>query len=92
MNNTQKFTDLEMSSIQSIQQKYQEKLVQFGQLNISRISIESSIKELNAVEIRLKEEFLELQKEEQSLISELSSKYGNGQLNLKDGTFTPSNK
>lgn len=89
MQETKKFTAEEMESIRVVQQKYQEKLIQFGQVNINRISIENAIKELNLAENKLREEFVLLQSEEQSLISDLSAKYGDGHLNVKDGSFTP---
>lgn len=90
MNAPQKFSEEDIDSIKSLQSKYQEKLIFFGQLTLERLSIEQSIKNLNDVENKAKTEYLELQKEEESLIESLSSKYGDGTLNLKDGTFTPS--
>lgn len=92
MNNVIKFTDEEMESIKKLQQLYQEKLVMFGQINIERISIEEAIKSINESENKLREEYSQLQKDETKLISELSAKYGDGTLSLKDGTFTPQNK
>jgi len=91
MNNVIKFTNEEMESIKKLQESYQEKLIMFGQLNIERISIEQAIKELNETENKLREEYLQLQSDENKLISNLSSKYGDGSLSLKDGTFKPKN-
>ena len=91
MNNVIKFTNEEMESIKKLQQAYQEKVIVFGQLNIERISIEHAIKELNEAENKLREEYLQLQTDETKLLSDLSSKYGDGNLSLKDGTFTPKN-
>jgi len=91
MNNVIKFTNEEMESIRKLQQSYQEKVIVFGQLNIERMAIERSIKELNEAESKLREEYLQLQTDETKLLSDLSSKYGDGNLSLKDGTFTPKN-
>ena len=91
MNNVIKFTNEEMDSIRKLQQSYQEKVIVFGQLNIERMAIERSIKELNEAENKLREEYLQLQTDETKLLSDLSSKYGDGNLSLKDGTFTPKN-
>ncbi len=41
---------------------------------------------LNEAENKAREEYLELQKTEELLINSLTSKYGDGSLNLKDGT------
>ena len=80
--NIQKFTEEELNSIKSLQQKYQEKLISFGQLGIDRMSIEQAIKELNESENKLRLEYFTLQEEEKKLLETLSSKYGNGSLSL----------
>jgi len=90
--NTIKFTDEEINSIKTVQKSYEEKLILFGQLSLERIAIEDAIKQLNVAENSAREEYMNLQKEEQKLIETLSSKYGDGSLNLKDGTFVPSSK
>jgi len=86
----QKFSEKDIEAIKDLQSKYQEKLIYFGQLTLERLSIEQSIKNLNEAENTAKTEYLALQKEEEALIESLSSKYGDGTLNLKDGTFLPS--
>lgn len=90
--NSKKFSEDDINSIKTLQSKYQEKILYFGQLTLERLSIEQAIKNLNEEENKAKLEYLELQKEEEVLIETLSSKYGDGSLNLKDGTFTPSVK
>ena len=92
MNNTQKFSNEDIEAIKQLQDKYQEKFIQFGQLSIERFSIEESIKNLDKSETTLKEDFLKLQEEESKLIESLGVKYGDGVLSLKDGTFTSSSK
>lgn len=92
MNGPQRFADEDISAIKSLQSRYQDKILYFGQLSLERISIEQSIRRLNEDEEKAKSEYLELQKEEEKLIENLSLKYGDGVLNLKDGTFSPSPK
>ena len=88
-NNVIKFTDDELNEIKSLQDSYEKSLVFFGQLSLERMSIEESIKNLNEVEQKAKIDYLELQKKESTLLDKLSSKYGEGSLNIKDGTFIP---
>jgi hypothetical protein len=88
-NITKRFTDEEILSIKTLQQKYQDKLILFGQLNLERLAIEKAIKDLSEAETTARKEYADLQSEEEVLLESLSSKYGNGSLNLKDGTFTP---
>ena len=87
-----KFDQSELDKIKSLQDRYQESLIVFGRLNIDRLNLEESIKMLSEAESRAKEDFFKLQKEESDLVDSLSSKYGNGVLSLKDGTFSPDSK
>jgi len=62
MPDTLKFTDDEVNEIRFLQNKFQEKLLKFGQIQLETIELEDK----------------------------LTNKYGEGSLNLKEGTFTPS--
>ena len=86
-----KFSNEEIQEIKNIQQKYNEKMMMFSQLYIDKIAIEEDIANLQKIEKQTKEEYILLQKSEVDLLTKLTSKYGEGNLNLKDGTFTPKN-
>jgi hypothetical protein len=90
MNNNQiKFTPEELNEIKSLGEKYQNKLSQFGVLYLERLSIEAASKDLIEKEKKLKDDYNDIQKEEKIVIDKLTSKYGEGNLSLSDGTFTP---
>ena len=84
-----KFTDEELKSLNDLNQGYQTKQQQFGQLKVQRILLGQQIEALDETEIRLETEYSELQKSEQKLVAELNEKYGPGQLDPKTGVFTP---
>jgi hypothetical protein len=86
---TVKLTQSELDALRQIQDKYQEKLFLFGQLYVERIALEEKYKQLELTEIKTREEYVDLQKEEQNWLNTVSDKYGDGNLSLKDGTFTP---
>ena len=88
MSNTIKLQESEMQALYAIQNKYQEKVLQFGQFYLERMSLDERIKQLADVESKTKEEFLEIQKEEQQWMEQIANKYGDGNLSIKDGTFT----
>jgi len=83
MDNTIKFTEQEMVEIATLQDSYQEKIFALGQLQLDEIKN-------NRAEVLKK--WQELQAVEQKLINTLAEKYGDGSLNLKDGTFKPNLK
>lgn len=84
-----KFTDDEVSEIRFLQNKFQEKLIKFGQIHLETIELESRLDMLKNEQNRLKNEYIGLQTTEQELMNKLTAKYGDGSVNLKDGTFTP---
>jgi len=90
MPDTLKFTDDEINEIRSLQNKFQDKLIKFGQIQLEIIELEDRLTALKNEQLRLKNDYLSLQKTEQELMDKLTNKYGEGSLNLKEGTFTPS--
>lgn len=90
MPETLKFTDDEINEIRFLQNKFQDKLIKFGQIQLEIIELEDRLTALKNEQLRLKNDYLSLQKTEQELMDKLTNKYGEGSLNLKEGTFTPS--
>ncbi len=91
MNETIKMTNGELNEIRELQEKFEQKVFQFGQLYLKRIQSEQSIKDIGEQETRLKDEWRNLQKLENELIEKFLKKYGEGNLDLNKGVFV-SNK
>jgi hypothetical protein len=89
MPETIKLTEEEFKGVQEIQNKYNETVFKFGQFYLERLNLDEKIKNLVELEEKTKEELSLIQKEEQEWINKISSKYGDGSLSLKDGTFIP---
>jgi len=79
-----KMTENEIAEIKMLQEKFQQKLIQLGQLNLQRIQTLASI---TNQENKLKDEWEVLQKMENELVQKLLQKYGEGQLDVNNGTF-----
>lgn len=89
MSDVIKFTEEEMQEIAGLQAKYQQKILELGQVQLAKIDLEQSQKNLTERTEKILVEWKDLQKNEETLINTLASKYGNGSLNLRDGTFKP---
>jgi len=89
MSNQIKFSEQELAEIRMLQSKFQEKIFEFGRFRVERMGLLKMVKELEDREAKAEEEFGQLQKMEESLLERLTQKYGEGQLNLQDGTFIP---
>ena len=85
-----KFTDEELQSLQDLQNGYQERQANLGQLSVQRILLNQQIEALEARQVELESEYEAVQQEERDLVQKLNEKYGPGQLDPQTGVFTPS--
>jgi hypothetical protein len=81
MENT-KLTQEELQQLQEIQQQNQVLALELGNLELTKIQIESRYDELVEFHTQLKDKEKEIGKE-------LSEKYGNGTIDLEKGEFIP---
>tara|TARA_Y100001972_G_C7564365_1_gene283394 strand:+ start:482 stop:754 length:273 start_codon:yes stop_codon:yes gene_type:complete len=88
---TKKLEKLDLESIQKLQEKFSQCTTTLGLLEIDKRSLNN---QLILVEEETKKQFLELEsvrETEQELLKNLQEKYGEGQINIQDGTFTSNN-
>ncbi len=84
-----KFTDEELQSLQDLQNGYQEKQANLGQLSVQRILLNQQLEALEARQVELESEYEAVQQQERDLVQKLNEKYGPGQLDPQTGVFTP---
>ena len=77
-----KVTEEEINKVKSLQDKYTEIVARLGQLQLDKSRI-------NQLETELLENFKQLQKDEEYIVTEMNTKYGQGQLDVDSGLFTP---
>ena len=87
--NGMKFTDEELQSLQQLQNDYQEKQVNLGQLSVQRILLNQQLEALEARQVELESEYEGVQQQERDIVQKLNEKYGPGQLDPQTGVFTP---
>jgi hypothetical protein len=88
--NVIKFNDEEMQQIAELQAKYQQKIFDLGQNELAYIDTKQQLEDIENIKKQILEAWTDIQKEETALLKSLSDKYGDGVLNIKDGTFKPS--
>lgn len=84
-----KITEAELAEIKMLQGKFQEIIYKLGTLGIEKIELDRRVTEFVDNEKKLKDEWGSLQKLEQGLLDKIVKTYGEGNLNMSDGTFTP---
>jgi len=85
-----KFTEDELKSLADLQVKYNNVTNKFGQLAIAKLNIEKQTEALEEEEFKVHEELDDTRNEEQKILTEITEKYGPGQLDPQTGIFTPS--
>ena len=77
-----KFTEEELKSLGDLQQSYQRITNSYGQIALAKHNLEEQ-------EAAVKSEFENTRQQEQTLLNQITEKYGPGQLNPQTGVFTP---
>ena len=84
-----KFSEEELKSLQDLQNSYQQKQLQFGQLRVQRLLVQQQLDSIDDAEAKLEVEYGEVQETERALVKSLNDKYGPGNLDPATGVFTP---
>mgnify|MGYP001174831494 FL=1 len=84
-----KFSEEELKSLQDLQNSYQQKQLQFGQLEVQRLLVAQQLEQLDNAKAKLEVEYGEVQETERTLVQSLNEKYGPGNLDPTTGVFTP---
>ena len=85
-----KFTEDELKSLGDLQGKYNVVTNKFGQLAIAKLNFEKQQESIEEEEFKNTEELESVRAEEQTLLNDITEKYGPGQLDPQSGVFTPS--
>ena len=89
MSESIKFTEQELKKVNDLQGEYLNLQNSMGQLSISRIRLEQQLDEFDKAEDNIKQKFVETQTKEREFITTINKKYGDGNLDINTGVFTP---
>ena len=84
-----KFTEEEMKQINVLQQGYVNLQNALGQLSVNRIRLNQQFDDLDTAEENIKSQFTENQTKESNFVDGINKKYGDGNLDINTGVFTP---
>lgn len=89
MNEVKKLDEAELNTLTALRQRSQEKVMQFGEIEMEIIFLEGRIDEMLKMKETFKQELKTMQEEELKVSRDLEDKYGKGNLNLETGEFIP---
>ena len=84
-----KFTEEEMNTITAIQESYLKIQNNLGQVSVQKIRTEQQLNQIENSEETLTAQFREVQTKERKFVDSINGKYGDGNLDLATGVFTP---
>jgi len=90
MANPIKISPEEIQAINSLQTKYADITAKLGQLKIEQILLNSQVNRLAQLEQTFSNDYLTIQTEEIKFAEDVTKKYGQGEINIETGEFTPS--
>ena len=86
---TRKLDKEHLDEIQSLRESFATNANNLGSVALEQIAINRRMEFLNEEQNKLYGEFENLRKQEQELLEKMRERYGEGQINIADGTFTP---
>jgi len=89
MADAKKFSEDDMTKLKALQDRFNNIVLQFGQIDIEIIKNKTEFDRLTALKLKLEEDFKLLKAEEQAIAAELTKTYGPGLLDPRTGEFTP---
>ena len=87
-----KFTEEELAQVTDLQGTYLNLQNALGQISIGRIRLQQQLDDYDSAEDKVREQFVETQTKERDFISTINKKYGDGNLDINSGVFTPKPK
>lgn len=84
-----KLKEEELKAIEDIQVKNSEMLAAFGLLYLDKMRIDETIRAVATKEQKVQNDWVALRKREDDFIDNLVKTYGEGALDMKNGTFIP---
>jgi len=89
--NSKKLEKTDIEAITKMQSQFAEYTNTLGLLQIDEKTMNNQLLMIESQKNEIFTKIDESRKEEQELVQSLQEKYGQGQINLQDGTFTPNN-
>lgn len=86
---TRKLDKEHLDEIQALRDAFAKNSQTLGNIYLEEYSVKQRLEVLDSERIRYIQNFSELQKQEQELLEKLRDRYGDGEINIAQGTFTP---
>lgn len=86
---TRKLDKEHLDELQQLRDSFANNANSLGAIALEQIAIEKRAEFLKSEQTKFYDEFEKLRQSEKDLLDKMRERYGDGQINLADGTFTP---
>lgn len=86
---TRKLDKEHLDEIMELRDAFAKNSQTLGNIFLEEYSLKQRFDMLDAERVKYVQQFSELQKQEQTLLEKMRDRYGDGEINIAQGTFTP---
>jgi len=86
---TRKLDKEHLDEIQAMRDAFSANSQTLGNLYIEEFSLQQQLQQLIEQRTKFMKQFVDLRKQEEELLEKMRNRYGDGQINIAQGTFTP---
>jgi len=86
---TRKLDKEHLDEIQALRDSFAQNSQLLGNLYIEEFSLQQQLRQIDAQREEQMKRFVDLRKQEEELLEKMRNRYGDGQINIGQGTFTP---
>jgi predicted transcriptional regulator len=86
---TRKLDKEHLDEIQALRDAFSANSQTLGNLYIEEFSLQQQLQQLTEQRTKFMKQFVDLRKQEEELLEKMRNRYGDGQINIAQGTFTP---
>tara|TARA_Y100000034_G_scaffold111030_1_gene143689 strand:- start:95 stop:370 length:276 start_codon:yes stop_codon:yes gene_type:complete len=88
MATTKKIDKTDLESINKLRDEYSQNSMQLGMVSVDEYNVNQQLQQIVSTKEELFSGLEKLKKQEFELIEKLKERYGDGQINIEQGTFT----
>ena len=85
---TRKLDKEHLDEIQALRDAFSANSQTLGNLYIEEFSLQQQLQQLTEQRTKFMKQFVDLRKQEEELLEKMRDRYGDGQINIAQGTFT----
>ncbi len=84
-----KIDEKDIERVKQFRTDFADVTARLGEIEVELLNTQIILDNIEGVKVELQTKFRDLRSEELNLTNEFKEKYGNGEFNIEEGTFTP---